>query len=270
MKLRLLFNTILLYVIAQGLAIVATDQLKDLPVPYISMSGEPISLMHFLLLFFAATVFLLILFEFARGKILFRLFFVSVLFVGLTKLFELVFPLSLSLIVSSMFIAAVFLLPIIWTHDMIVILASAGIGPLFGMQFSWELAAILLVILSLYDFIAVFITHHMVTLEHEMLRHQSSFALIVPEFGHDFKAHLASVLPGSGFLILGGGDVVLPMFLSTSAFVFDPILGVWVMAGTVFGVFLNHMLLMSLRHPLPALPFITLGAFIGLLFGMIF
>lgn len=267
MRLRLFFHTAFLFILAQSLGLVVADQLLAMAFP--TAESAPLTMVQFLILFFSVTVFMLILFQLYRGKVLYRVLFGAALFIGLLKIFELVFPTSLSLIVALFFIAGLALLPQIWVHDLIILLAAAGIGPVFGLQFQWHMALVMLAILSVYDFIAVFITRHMILLAHEMIRHQASFAFIIPEKFRDFKAYLSAVRPGGGFLILGGGDIILPMLLTASLYSLDPRSAYYCIGGMVAGLLCNHVLLMKSRHPLPALPFITLGATLGIAIALL-
>jgi len=267
---KLFLHTVATYALAQGLALVVTRELKDMPTPFLPIAGQNASLLSFFIFFFAATIFILLLLEYRRGRFLYRSLFSIVLFVGLSKVFELVFPQGLSMVIAVIFIIGLFLLPLVWVHDIVVAIAAAGIGPMFGLQFSWQSAALILVILSVYDIIAVFVTRHMIALAEEMIKHQASFALIIPEKWQEFKNNLSVVHPGTGFLVVGGGDVVLPMLLTSSAYLIQPNLAWWIVAGTLIGVFLNHSLLITYRRPLPAMPFLTFGAFVGLSIGFLF
>lgn len=267
---KLFLHTAGIYALAQFLALVVTRELKDMPLPFLPIAGQGASLISFFIFFFAATIFIFLLLEYRRGRFLYRSLFAIVLFVGLSKVFELVFPQGLSMVIAIIFIIGLFLLPIIWVHDVVVVIAAAGIGPMFGLQFSWQSTAFILIVISIYDVIAVFMTRHMITLTEEMIRHQASFALIIPEKWQEFKYSLSAVHPGTGFLVVGGGDVVLPMLLTSSAYLIQPALAWWIAAGTLLGVFLNHGLLVAYRRPLPAMPFLTFGAFVGLTFGFLF
>lgn len=266
---KLFLHTVAVFALAQALALVVTRELKDMPTPFLPIAGQSASLISFFIFFFAATIFVFLLLEYRRGRFLYRSLFSIVLFVGLSKVFELVFPQELSMAIAVVFIVGLFLLPIIWVHDVVVAIAAAGIGPMFGLQFSWQAAAFILILLSVYDVIAVFVTRHMITLAQEMIRHQASFALIIPERWQEFKENLSAVQPGTGFLIVGGGDVVLPMLLTSSAYLIQPALAWWIVLGTLAGVFLNHGLLVAYRRPLPAMPFLTFGAFVGLSIGFL-
>ncbi len=267
MRLGLFFHTAALFVAAQIVALVVAHDLFALRFPAYPNGGMPLA--HFLLLFFGFTLFLFALFHFYRGRIVYRAVFTAILFVGLFKLFEIVFPASLGAAAAALFVTSLYLLPYVWVHNLVVILASAGIGALFGAQFTWETAAWILFILSVYDFFAVLVTRHMVTLEHEMTSEQANFALIVPEQWRDMRLGTERVQPGSGFLILGGGDAIVPMFFVTSLYAVSTPAAVAAIVGMIFGLLGNHVWLLRKRKPLPALPFIAFGAVLGGMIGLL-
>lgn len=269
MKFRLYLTTAALSGAAYLLSLYMTSELAGVvgvsSPAMIDQGAKPLLL--FLALFASATAFLLLLFRVYRGQFLYRLMFSLVVFLGLLKLFETVFPLEFSAIVAAVFLAGFFIIPTVWTHNAIVILASAGIGPVFALSFSESAAWILLLFLSTYDIIAVFVTKHMITLAHALVRSRATFALFVPERLRDFWAHVSVVRPGAGFLIFGGGDLVIPMlYLSTVARenMGAAVLGAY---GCLVGIFCNHLFLVVYRRPVPALPLISLGALIGVAMG---
>lgn len=272
MKFQLYITTVLLSGAAYVLGLFATRELVSTApgVTTVSSGQEGAVLFLFLVLFASATGFLLFLLHVYRGTRLYQMLFSLVAFLGLLRLFETVFPLEFSAIVAAIFLLGFFLVPTVWTHDVIVILASAGIGAVFALSFTESTSALLLVFLSLYDGIAVFVTKHMITLAHAMIRSKATFALFIPERVKGFTASIAQVRPGAGFMILGGGDIVLPMiYLSVIA---REHMGVAIvgMCGALAGQFLNHLFLVQLRRPIPALPMIALGAVAGVAAGRAF
>lgn len=268
MHIRLFFHTILLFIGGQLLALVVGHQLKSIaPLEQVSVSRGMFDILSLLVLFFAATLFLVVLFQLHKGRLVYRSVFVILVFLGLFKLFELIFPSSLSALVAGVFILALYIIPTVWAHNLIILLASSGIGPLFGLQLRWDFAFLVLVILSVYDVLAVYVTKHMVELSHTMIKHQASFALLIPERLRGFKASLFEVGPGSGFLIFGGGDVIFPMIFLVSVFMASNTFALWALGGMCVGIFFNHLFLVHTRRPLPALPLITLGAMLGILTG---
>lgn len=280
MKLGLYFTTALLSGAAYLLSLYATAELgtrfSAAPSAFTevtartSLDGGAQSVLLFLVLFAAATVFLLLLFKMYQGRLLYRLIFSLVAFLGLLKLFETVFPPEFSALGAAIFLIGLFIIPTVWTHDVIIILASAGVGPVLALNFSEQAAVFLLLFFSLYDIIAVVFTQHMMTLAHAMIRHQATFALFVPERRKGFGANIAAVRPGAGFLIVGGGDLVLPMvYLSVIArdSMATAVVGA---CGALAGQFLNHLFLITARKPIPALPLISAGMLLGVAVGRTF
>lgn len=272
MKLRLFFFTAVLCAGAYLLSLfVSLQSIGEGVSSGTAVQPEgPYSLVVFLALFFSVTLFFLLLIRLHRGELLYRVMFSLALFFGLVNVVSIVFPLSFSLLVAGIFLLGFFLVQTVWTHDLIVLLAAGGIAPLFGVQFSVDSAMLLLVILSVYDCIAVFVTKHMLTLAHHMIRSQASFAFFIPERFCDFSLPLTAVRPGTGFLILGGGDIVLPTLLLIAVgrehiqYAFAGVVGL------ILGLFVNHLLLVVYRRPLPALPLLTIGAIAGISISRIF
>ncbi len=268
-RLSLLVSTLLLFGLAQGTSLFVAGQTLLVhgaePLLLSGTAQEQQVFLQFLALFFGGTIALLMLLHVYKGMVLYRLLFLFVAFLGLLKLFLLIFPFFLSLAIASIFILGFLLLPTVWAHDIVVIVAAIGIGPVFGLQFQWQFAAILLLILSVYDIVAVYITRHMVSLAHELIRRQASFALFIPDRFRNYHAMISQVQPGSGFMILGGGDVILPMILSISLLRVNMGAALASIGGMLVGITLNHFLIVTRHHPIPALPLITIGALLGAL-----
>lgn len=269
LRLSLLLSTLFLFGLAQGTSLFVAGQTMLLqgadPLLLGGSAQEQQMFLQFLALFFGGTIALLMLLHVYKGMMLYRLIFLFVAFLGLLKLFLLIFPFVLSLVIASIFILGFLLLPTVWAHDIIVMTAAIGIGPVFGLQFDWRFAALTLLILSVYDIIAVYITKHMVPLAHELIRRQASFAIFIPDRIRNYRAMISQVQPGSGFMILGGGDVVLPMILSISLSRVNMGAAIASVCGMLAGITLNHLLIVTRHHPIPALPLITIGGLLGAL-----
>ncbi len=269
MRFHLFAHTAVVFGVAQALGLVVADQLHALVFPTIERAAGSQSPYYFLIAFFIATLFFLVLHALHKGAIVYRIFFCAAAFVGLLKVFELVFPLPLAIGITLVFLFGFFLVPVVWAHDVIVVVASAGIGSVIGLQFSILSALAVLAILSVYDLIAVFVTKHMVAMSHHLIKSQASFSLMIAERWRDFRLPLTAVQPGSGFLIVGGGDIIIPMFLTTALYLERPFLAYSAIAGMILGMFANHVWLMERRSALPALPFIALGAVLGVAGGFL-
>lgn len=267
MKWLVLLRTVYLYLIAQLFAFFLAEQLLAYKNPLSQMVGTSIEPFYFLLIFFSATLLIIVLQRSKFAGYLFRTLFFLGSGAGLFTVFSTVFPLQVSIPVTFLFLIALAILPQIWVHDMVVVLASAGIGANLGLQFTWPYALGTLLFLSAYDLMAVYLTKHMQVMAGHMLKARAMFALIIPDSKTGFRASLTSVAPGAGFLVLGGGDIILPMLLSGSLVAISPPAAVFTGMGATLGVVANHFFLLYTRQPIPALPLITAGSALGFLIG---
>jgi len=151
---------------------------------------------------------------------------------------------------------------VLW-HNLTMILGMAGIGGILGLSFDPEAIIFLLVIFSIYDYIAVYKTKHMVKMAKEMIEAKAIVGLILPKRIKHFWQDLKDVEPGGKFMILGGGDVIFPLLLCVSVtplgILKTTVISLFCLAGIVFSFFV----FIKKRKPIPALPPITLFAVIG-------
>ena len=155
--------------------------------------------------------------------------------------------------------------PTILSQNVALIFAVSGAGAIIGGSLGVLPVIILLLALSVYDFISVFWTKHMVYLAKAITEKPRAFTAAVPcktkKYSHVFQ--------------LGGGDLVMPLILAVS------VMGRFSLSHallTSFGGFLALAAVFSyvLKRPgqaLPALPPISMGACLGfavsvLLFGV--
>lgn len=114
-------------------------------------------------------------------------------------------------------------------HNLLVVGGLAGIGGMLGLTLFPRDVIILLIILAIYDVIAVYKTKHMVEMAKEMIKKRVILGIIVPEKIMGFRASMIDVehdkiparrifKPGEKvkFMILGGGDLALPLLLIVS------------------------------------------------------
>jgi len=156
--------------------------------------------------------------------------------------------------------------PNVLLQDILVILAIAGAGSLLGIQMEPETVVFLLIIFSVYDYIAVFKTKHMVKMAKEMLGEQAILGLVLPQKTSDFWASLKQVQPGrESFFILGGGDIVFPLIMSASVLVNGLLDSLIIALFALIGLLFNFCFFtkQKKRQALPALPLIALFCIIG-------
>lgn len=142
------------------------------------------------------------------------------------------------------------------------ILAASGAGALFGTSFGFVPAMIFLVLISIYDYIAVFKTKHMVELANYMVKKDLSFTVTS-------KAKM----PGEKKeqrMDLGSGDLMLPIMISVSALTISPVASLLVFLGATIslGIFLIYV--SKKKAVFPALPPIAFGIILFLIIGRAF
>jgi|SRR3989344_542154 len=173
------------------------------------------------------------------------------------------------------FLAAVILLAAflivrnVLMHNAGVLLGIAGLGAAVGVGIHPQTAIWLLVILSVYDILAVYKTKHMVRMAKAMLESGAIFGFIIPfEWkGFFYGKKEAQARAGEKFMILGSGDSVVPLFLAASLVKIS--LGQAILVGlfAVGGLFVTHLIFINQkeRKPMAALPPIATFAIIGYL-----
>ena len=108
---RLLTHTLVLFGTAQALVIVVAQRIHTLN-ETVLMQGSNITLSTFLTYFAVGTLLILLLIKLYHGQALYRVLFFLALCSGLVTVFQMVFPLPISLFVSITFCLGLYLLPI--------------------------------------------------------------------------------------------------------------------------------------------------------------
>lgn len=142
------------------------------------------------------------------------------------------------------------------------ILATAGVGVVFGVSLGLAPVILFLVLLSVYDYLSVFATRHMVEMANFVVQKDLAFTV---------TAKAPPPAPGEREqrMDLGTGDMVAPVMLEVSALAFSPVATLFVFAGAIasLGVFL--FLVWEKRMILPALPPIVFGMIVSLGIGFL-
>ena len=228
-----------------------------------------ISFWDFILYFALVTLFILFISFFPGAKkgkgIIYKLLFIFITWWAGGILISIWLPGLLALFLMGVLVFWRWKAPNILNHNLCIVLALAGAGSTLGITLQPQTVVLLLVIFSIYDFIAVYKTKHMQKMAKEMAEYGAILALIVPQKISDFRQSLKEVKPGGKFLILGGGDVVFPLLLCVSLLpsgIFNSIIvAIFSVIGlsVSFWIFINQ----KLRKPMPALPPIALFSIIG-------
>ncbi|MGC8687145.1 MAG: presenilin family intramembrane aspartyl protease [Candidatus Micrarchaeia archaeon] len=196
-----------------------------------------------------------------------------------------------SLVLSLVLVAAKLKMPRL--RNVTAIIASVGVGVILGISFSFIAAFIFMAILAIYDFIAVFVTKHMVALGNVALDRNLSFLVMVDEYKAVSASSLSNksrveyekdrkkleekggilrdlakkdMVPMSARTALGTGDLAVPLMLAVSAYkvYLNFTLSFVIIIGAVLGLIITMTILSRLKRPLPAIPPLLLGICIAL------
>ncbi len=230
-----------------------------------------ISWWQFLLAFGIGTAIVLGLIRIMHGGLLLRLFFLFALFSGTLITTSVFIPDTWALIFSLFLVSFYVIWSRVWFHNLILILTLPGIVALLGASLNPWTVVLILIIMSVYDYVAVYKTKHMVRMAKAMISGRAIFAMIFPEHWHGFKSHLNEAHPGEGFMMLGTGDFVFPLIMVASAYAISPVAAWLVFSFALIGLLLMHLIFVSqkIRRPMPALPPLAAFAIIGFLASMI-
>lgn len=168
-------------------------------------------------------------------------------------------------LISFLIIMAFLFFNRVFIQDFAMILALAGIGSFLGLSILALTAAILLCVFSFYDIVAVYKTKHMVALANAMIDTNAISGMIIPARLDGFFKKVKNIQPGGDFTILGSGDILMPLVLSTAVLKFSAAGAIIVLIFSVGGLFLTHLLFISQpeQRPMAALPPIAAMAIIG-------
>lgn len=221
---------------------------------------------------FILAAFILIFIFLARkrgraSRLVFKVFLSLVVFSGAQIIFSLFFNSLLAFIFSLIVILVMILVPRVLILNIAVILGLAGIGSVIGLTLTPIVAVWILAILSVYDIVAVYLTKHMVKMAEGMIASKAIFGFIIPAKLSGFKEKLSAVQPGEDFMILGSGDIVLPLLLTVSIARVSFWQAIIVAIFSLFGLFLTHLIFVNqtIRRPMAALPPIAALSIIGYL-----
>ncbi len=178
-------------------------------------------------------------------------------------------------------------------RNVTAIIASIGVGLVLGISFGFIAAMIFMIILAVYDFIAVFITKHMVTLGNMAVSRNMSLMVIASEIEAVPVSKLTkserkeyekakqgltkeggivgtlvsnNIVPVAARTALGTGDLAVPLMLSVAAYkvYLNFTLSLVVASGGFIGIMITMYVLRKYKRPLPAIPFLLFGILVAL------
>lgn len=265
---RELILILAMFVAAQLIGIYTASSLLAMP-GYLEKVSVGETLDPFLMLGYvlAGALFFLMLIKFYKGVLIFRvlegfvIFFASFLvFFAFTRLE--IFSAACSLVLVLM----KFTYPKV--RNAAAVLASAGVGAVFGLSLGLWATVLFVVFLSIYDFISVFVTKHMIFMAKELSRRKVSF--LVSASGRELNPKTGKM--EKVMLELGTGDMAVPLMLSVSAFEFsgELLTALSVTLGACIALFIILVQVKRSKKFLPALPMIAAFSLIFLALSLYF
>jgi len=169
--------------------------------------------------------------------------------------------------------------------NMIGLILAVGITAILGMSLGILPVMILLIIMAVYDAIAVYKTKHMVALAEGVVPMRLPVMFVIPnrrDFSmDDLKDKGLTQREGQEreAFFMGVGDTVIPGILAVSASIYLPdtasfllTANLWVAVGTIIGGLLGYLLLLRYvmrGKPQAGLPFLNGGAILGYLIAYV-
>lgn len=184
-----------------------------------------------------------------------------------------------NIILSVVLTVLLYIFPEWYVIDIIGIIIGAGASAMFGISLAIIPTLLLLVVLAVYDYIAVYRTKHMVALAEGVMDLKLPILLVVPKhWKYSFLKEKFDKKEREAFF-MGLGDAVMPTLLVVSANVFVqadsytiPLAGTINIPaiGAIVGTFAGFAVLMGLvikGKPQAGLPFLNSGVILGYAIG---
>src|SRR3989344_5800696 len=195
-----------------------------------------------------AAIFSMVVLKFKRvGAASFKFLLLLVVFSGSQAIFGSVLASPWDLFLALLMVFIFMTVKNILVHNLGMVLGIAGISSILGITVAPEVAVALLVILSFYDIVAVYWTKHMVYLAKGMMESGAIFGFVIPFEWKDifYHSHEAKHKVGEKFMILGSGDIGLPLVLASSVAVVSIGQALIVALFAVFGLFATHLIFIN-------------------------
>jgi len=253
-----------MFMFAQVIGIVIGFLNLKLP-EFAQTAGVSSSVGSFLIAFIIATVILILLIKFVKGSRLFKLMLAVLIFLGSEMVFGTFFASWIAILLALILVILRFVHPTVLVQNVVMTVSIAGIGATLGLLLPVGAVILIMIALSIYDYIAVYKTKHMVKLFQNLLMRHVPLSIVIPDSVRGMSSKVEKAIPGSDskgarkFMMLGTGDIAFPVIFAVSAVRHSLFTGVSVIFGAFFGIVVVYTMLMKRKGgAIPALPPIAL------------
>jgi presenilin-like A22 family membrane protease len=263
---KFIIYLIIIFIVVQIIGLftaVYYSSIQDLRIALITDNPDDIINSIFIVVqILIVTGIILLIKRFSKKTGYLRIFEYLALFVGITVVLDAILPYVFALYITVFSLMIKYLLEkyklkykktIIWFNNSLLAIAIAGAGSIIGLSLGIIPVITFLILLSIYDIIAVFYTKHMITLAKTFSKSKMALIFYIPT-----KERLYQ---------LGGGDLVIPLVVSSSFYFYlSKFLSfnlslfyvslVWL--ASILGLFITFYLLK--RYNLKAMPALPIQA----------
>ncbi len=262
------FLEIFLFAFTLLLAInVALNLARKVPVNETVKLENGLGLWQFVIMFIVATAILLLILKYFKKPWLIKGLFYLAIFEGLLIFTQAYFAWPDFLYILGFLLFFWLIYRNVLVHDLIVALAIAAIAVIFGLNLTPSAAVLVLLLLAVYDYWAVYKTKHMVQMFRGMAESKVHFSFVIPANFKSLFKKIKDVSPTTEFMFLGTGDVALPAIFIVASLKINILTALISALGAVFGLIILHVIFITQkeRAPMPGLPPIVLGTLLGFL-----
>ncbi len=269
-----------LFIVVDVAALVFVGPFVDVGLFAFGDTGDPVNVAYFVLMMIATTAFVLAIRKF-RGGALVKWVLRGAIGVSIFSTFYslswgvLGDPAALITSAASALLCVLALSkwPRWYVINFVALLLGAVTTAVLGISLSPPLVSVLLLLLSVYDAIAVYKTRHMLGLAEVILNSGLPLVLIIPRRGGYVDDQKVVIQSGSTTgerraFYMGLGDLIIPGCLVVSVYSLLGVSGLPVIAVIVLGTLLGFVVLATYvvrGNPQAGLPFLCGGALLGYL-----
>ena len=234
---------------------------------------DPFNVFVFLVTLLSITAIVLFISKFWKKEIVYFFFLFAIaitatyaLYPFLAYVLENTLAIPLATFISIFIVFLLIKRPEWYVIDACCTIISIGAITIFGLSLSIPLVILLLVILAVYDAIAVYKTKHMIDLADTVVEMKVPVLFVIPKrlpYSFIKERRLKEKKERDAFFI-GVGDVVVPgiLIVSTYHFTGELLISISTALGIIFSFFIL-MYLVSKGEAQPGLPFLNSGAVAG-------